>query len=137
MKAEKQPNTKNRFSQRWNGFFLKVFPTEVWVFPMTNPEECQPTVGFPNKWVFPKKGHHPKNTTAKEDTYPDKHQREDRRHRELPNRGAEISPRKVENRRRPAENNDRLKPQESPEELIFPERRIQVKIDRGKAKEES
>ena len=59
-----------------------------WVFPegfpnrsmgfsktTTNRKECQPTMGFPNKWVFPKKGPHPKNTTAKEDNCPDKHQR--------------------------------------------------------------
>ena len=51
---------------------------------MTILKECQPTKGFPNKWVFPKKGPHLKDKTAKEDTYPDKHQRADRRHSELP-----------------------------------------------------
>ena len=53
---------------------------------MTNPEECQPTVGFPNKWVFPKKGHHPRNTTAKEDTELPKNEQ---RRRNLPKKGRE------------------------------------------------
>ena len=56
----------------------QVFPNMERVFPegfpnrsvgfskiTTNRKEGQLTTGFPNKWVFPKKGHHPRNTTAK------------------------------------------------------------------------
>ena len=73
-------------------------------------------MGFPNKWVFPKKGPHPK---AKEDNRPDKHQKKrtaDTENLRRLNRGAEFSLRKVENKERPTKNNDRLELQELPED---------------------